>query len=165
MLQAVLTDARSWQVAEIVVVLGSDGEEVASGIRGEVTIVIDPEWEEGFAASMRVGLDTISRGPAVDAVVVARGDQPGVEQSVVETLVATFADGRSNAVLPKYRYARGYPVVIGEDLRHRLMGVEGDVDLVEFLASHDSGVTEVWFDRLPPLEVRSADDITHRPRR
>ena len=68
-------------------------------------------------------------------------------------------------MLPKYRYARGYPVVIGADLQYRLMGVEGDVDLVEFLGSHDEGVTEVWFDRLPQTRIETADDLPVRRRR
>jgi CTP:molybdopterin cytidylyltransferase MocA len=159
LLQSVLDDVGSWPVAETYVVLGSDAEAVAADLRGDATIVIDPEWAEGFAASLRVGLDTIDRGPEVDAVIVARGDQPGIDRSIVERLVAAWAEDRPNAVIPKYRYARGYPVVLGEDLRHRLMGVEGDIGLVDFLGSHQDRVTEIWFDRLPPLEIMSVDDL------
>lgn len=109
-----LADASVWPVDEVVVVLGPDAENVASTLGSwDVTIVIDPEWEEGSAASLRVGLDVVMRGPATEFVVIALADQPGVSASDVSALVEAAED--VSAIVPKYRYRRGFPIVLARE--------------------------------------------------
>jgi CTP:molybdopterin cytidylyltransferase MocA len=156
-----LADASVWPVDEVVVVLGPDAEEVASTLGSwAATIVIDPEWEEGSAASLRVGLDVVMRGPATDFVVIAFADQPGVPASDVSALVEA-AEGFA-AVVPKYRYRRGFPIVLARELWEHLLGMEGDIDLLGVLESHPDGVDEVWFDHLEIPRIQNPDDVTTR---
>ena len=156
-----LADASVWPVDEVVVVLGPDAENVASTLGSwDVTIVIDPEWEEGSAASLRVGLDVVMRGPATEFVVVALADQPGVPASDVSALVEAAED--VSAVVPKYRYRRGFPIVLARELWERLLGLEGDVDLLGLLESHPDGVAEVWFDHLEAPRILSPEDVAGR---
>lgn len=156
-----LADASVWPVDEVVVVLGPEAEDVASTLGSwAVTIVIDPEWEEGSAASLRVGLDVVMRGPATDFVVIAFADQPGVPASDVSALVEA-AEGFA-AVVPKYRYRRGFPIVLARELWEHLLGMEGDIDLLGVLESHPDGVDEVWFDHLEIPRIQNPDDVTTR---
>ena len=156
-----LADASVWPVDEVVVVLGPEAEDVASTLGSwAVTIVIDPEWEEGSAASLRVGLDVVMRGPATDFVVIAFADQPGVPASDVSALVEA-AEGFA-AVVPKYRYRRGFPIVLARELWEHLLGMEGDIDLLGLLESHPDGVDEVWFDHLEIRRIQNPDDVTTR---
>ena len=156
-----LADASVWPVDEVVVVLGPEAEDVASTLGSwAVTIVIDPEWEEGSAASLRVGLDVVMRGPATDFVVIAFADQPGVPASDVSALVEA-AEGFA-AVVPKCRYRRGFPIVLARELWEHLLGMEGDIDLLGVLESHPDGVDEVWFDHLEIPRIQDPDDVTTR---
>ena len=156
-----LADASVWPVDEVVVVLGPEAEDVASTLGSwAVTIVIDPEWEEGSAASLRVGLDVVMRGPATDFVVIAFADQPGVPASDVSALVEA-AEGFA-AVVPKYRYRRGFPIVLARELWEHLLGMEGDIDLLGPLESHPDGVDEVWFDHLEIPRIQNPEDLTTR---
>ncbi len=156
-----LADASVWPVDEVVVVLGPDAEEIASTLGSwDVTIVIDPEWEEGLAASLRVGLDVVMRGTAADLVIISFADQPGVPASDVSALVESAEDVA--AVVPKYRYRRGFPIVLARDAWEHLLGMEGDVDLLGLLESHPAGVTEVWFDHLETPRIRSPEDVSAR---
>ena len=156
-----LADASVWPVDEVVVVLGPEAEDVASTLGSwAVTIVIDPEWEEGSAASLRVGLDVVMRGPATDFDVIAFADQPGVPASDVSALVEA-AEGFA-AVVPKYRYRRGFPIVLARELWEHLLGMEGDIDLLGVLESHPDGVDEVWFDHLEIPRIQNPDDVTTR---
>ncbi|MEA2010949.1 MAG: NTP transferase domain-containing protein [Actinomycetota bacterium] len=156
-----LADASVWPVDEVVVVLGPDAEDIASTLGSwDATIVIDPEWEEGSAASLRVGLDVVMRGTAADLVVIAFADQPGVPASDVSALVEAAEDVA--AVVPKYRYRRGFPIVLTRESWEHLLGLEGDVDLLGLLESHPDGVTEVWFDHLEIPRIHHPEDIANR---
>lgn len=153
-----LADSSVWPVDEVVVVLGPDAEDVAATLESwDVTVVIDPEWEEGSAASLRVGLDVVMRGPAADLVVIALADQPGVLASDVAALVEAAEDVA--AAVPKYRYRRGFPIVLARDSWEQLLGLEGDVDLLGLLESHPAGVAEVWLDHLETPRIHSPEDI------
>lgn len=152
-----LADASVWPIDEVVVVLGPDAEEVAATLSSwDVTIAIDPEWEEGLAASLRVGLDVVSRGPATDFVIIAFADQPGISANDVSALLE--ASEGSAAVVPKYRYRRGFPIVLATDSWVHLLGTEGDVDLLGLLETRPEDVVEVWFDHLEPARVTTPED-------
>ena len=156
-----LADASVWPVDDVVVVLGPEAEAIASTLGSwDATVVIDPEWEEGSAASLRVGLDVVMRGPAADFVVIAYADQPGVLARDVSDLMEAV-DGAA-AVVPKYRYRRGFPIVLARETWEHLLGMEGNVDLLGLLESHPEGVAEVWFDHLESPRIRHPEDITGR---
>jgi molybdenum cofactor cytidylyltransferase len=156
-----LADASVWPVDDVVIVLGPDAEDIASTLGSwDATIVIDPEWKEGSAASLRVGLDVVMRGPAADIVVIAFADQLGVPASDVSALVEAAEDVA--AVVPKYRYRRGFPIVLTRDSWEHLLALEGDLDLLGLLESHPDGVTEVWFDHLETPRIQRPEDITDR---
>jgi len=161
LIDGLIADASSWPVDEVIVVLGPDAEDVVAALAPtEATIVIDPEWREGSAASLRVGLDVIVRGPATDLVVVALADQVGVRTEDVAALIEA-AEGVA-ATVPKYRYRRGFPIVLARGMWERLLGLEGDVDLLDLLDSHPDGVVEVWFDHLTEPRIERPGDAAAR---
>ncbi|MEA3501907.1 MAG: NTP transferase domain-containing protein [Actinomycetota bacterium] len=156
-----LAGASVWPVDDVIVVLGPEAESIAATLDPwDATVVIDPEWEEGSAASLRVGLDVVMRGPAADLVVIAFADQLGVSASDVSALLEA-AEGAA-AVVPKYRYRRGFPIVLAREAWEHLLGLEGDVDLLGLLESHPGGVAEVWFDHLEVPRIQRPEDVTSR---
>lgn len=160
MLRRSVEQSLSWDVADRVVVLGADADVIEGGIDDlPVTTLEDPEWEEGLAAPIRAALDLISRDRAVSHVVVARGDQPGVPAAVVDALVAHAVGSEADVVAPKYRFDRGWPLVVGQGLWRRLLGMEGDYDLHSLVSMHAAAVEEVWFDRLTPPVLRTFSDV------
>lgn len=161
MIEKIVSQAASWPVDEIMVVLGPDADEIiASADLGEATIVIDPEWSEGIAASLRVGIDLLLRGPGTDRIVLALADQPGVDDAAIEAMLERSRP--EGAVVPKYRYRRGWPVVLSSDLWDLLLGLEGPADLHDVLESHAGEVDEVVFDRLEPERVMTPADLPPR---
>lgn len=163
LLRRVLDDVATWPVHDVVVVLGDRAEDVLAEVElGEVTVVIDPEWGEGMLASVRVGLDVLARDGEVSRCVLALGDEVGVPGQVVASLLDEQAATGALVVVPKYRYQRSWPIVVAEEYWWRLMGLEGDHDVVDLLASHPEGVHEVHFDELPPRRVRTAGDLPSR---
>lgn len=165
MLSVVVESAVAWDVDDRFVVVGSDGDTTADSIAdAAVTTLLDPEWSEGTASPIRAAIDLVSRDRSVTNIVFAKGDQPDVSARVVNALIAAAEETGADAVFPKYRYARGWPVVVGANLFPRLLGSEGDVDLPAFLSTHASTIEERWFDRLAPRSITSPDDLPDRRR-
>jgi molybdenum cofactor cytidylyltransferase len=160
LLEAVLADARLWPVDDVMVVLGSDADLLEDAVDlSAVSVVVDPEWEEGSASPLRAVLDFVSRDRSVERCVIARGDQPGVEGSIVTALLDTATRSDAAAVIPKYRYAVGFPVVIDASMWDVFLGLEGTIDILDVISNHASSIEEVWFDHLQPAPVATIDDV------
>ena len=100
----------------------------------------------------------MTRDRSVDRVILVRGDQPGIEHDVAELLIESAQDD-ADAIVPKYRYAQGWPVIIGVSLWDRFLSLEGSVDVLDVVASHAHVVQEVWVDHLEPHVVVTKDDL------
>ncbi|MGI9586210.1 MAG: nucleotidyltransferase family protein [Acidimicrobiia bacterium] len=160
MLDRVVSDAATWPVDEVIVVLGADADTIEEGCDlSNVSVLVDPEWEEGGAAPLRAVLDLLSRQRSIRTCVLARGDQPGVTAETVEALLDVSADD-IDVVFPKYRYARGWPIVVASGLWEVLLRLEGDMDLPSVVSAHTDHIDEVWFDSIAPAIYESPDDLT-----
>jgi len=160
LIETVVAEIHTWPVDAVIVVLGPDAERIVAATNlGEATIVIDPEWEEGEAALLRVGLDTVYRTDEFDTLVLTYLDDPAPYADVVAQLLEARRRGRRSAVVPKYRYAVGHPLVVGEELWPRFISMEGQASVDQVLQSHPDWVEEVWFDRLPSRRIMSQDDL------
>ena len=166
LLQHVVEDVASWPVDLVVVVLGNDAEEILERVDfGAATIAINPEWEEGMASSLRVGLDVLMNDSTMERAIIALGDQPRVSLDIVATLLESHRRSRAMATVPKYRYTWGNPVVIAKALWPRVMSLTGDVGARKLLQAHPEWVDEVWFEELPPRDVDTVADLEElRPR-
>ena len=160
LLGTVVAQTLEWPVDSVWVVLGSRFEEVLQSVDlGDAGVVENPEWEEGMASSLRVGLDVASRDPSTEAALIVMGDQPGIDPTVVEALLEHRKTSDALAVVPKYRYVRGHPVLIARTLWSRLMSLEGDQGGRDLLQAHPEWVEEVIFEQLAPRDVDTNDDV------
>ena len=158
--------ARNSGLEPIVVVFGAHAEAALARDSfneqlgaGGLLVIVDPEWKEGEAASVRAGLDVLTRDSDADAVVLLSVTQPGIEQSVVNRVVQDIGVDEGHAVQPKYRYAAGPPLVVGRSLWPRLMGMEEEGHPETLLKAHPEWVREVWVDRLAPGIVVDDEDL------
>jgi molybdenum cofactor cytidylyltransferase len=170
MLVKVLEDSKSWNVDSRVVVLGPDAEMVATEVaaaetsNAPATVIIDPEWAEGASSPLRVALDFVMMDHSVTNCLVARGDQPGVTADIVDALLHRAEETHADAVVPKYRYATGWPVLIGHSLLERLRGMEGEFNLHEVISMHAAAIEECWFDQLTPPVLNTSVDLLNQRR-
>jgi len=160
-----------------VVVLGCDGDNVADAVDlGDALVVIDPEWDEGIASPLRAGLDTLSRDPSIEHVLVIDASTPDIDERLLQYVLQAHAAtphaiqgrrlGDLSATVPKFRYTRSSPVVLARDLWGRFLVAEGGAEIVQVLSAHPEWVNELWIDRLPPAEVQTFDDLARvAPRR
>lgn len=164
LLERVLAAVAGWGVSPVVVVLGAHAEELVEEVDlGEALVVINPEWEEGLASSLRVGFDFLARRRDVERAFVVLGDQPRIPPDVPPALLTAAVESGRPAVVPVYRYQRGNPVLVARWLWERLMSLEGDAGAAALLRAHPAWVQEVRFDHPAPADVDVPADIPDLP--
>jgi molybdenum cofactor cytidylyltransferase len=137
---------------DVVVVLGRDADAVGAALAGlPVRTVVNPRYAEGQSTSLRAGLDALP--PETEAVVVALGDQPLPDHTLIGQLVSAFRASGRPIVVPRYRDGRGNPVLFAAGLFDELRAVTGDTGGRGVVASDPGRVAEVPVDRPMPPDV------------
>lgn len=134
----------------VVVLPTAHGDAVAGIDLGEAIVTIDEEPAEA-ASALRVGLDVLSRRGGTERALVTLSSIEGIPNGVERRLLA--AEPSRPAIVPRYRYATGYPVIVGRALWERLMALEADQSLLPFLTAHPDMVEEIVIEALPPRPV------------
>lgn len=156
----VLTSMAAWPVDDLFVVIGMEEDRVLDRAKlPGATILVDPGWKEGTASALRAGLDMLTRTGTTDAVIVADVAVPNIGADVVERMIDTYQTADRYAVVPKYRYSRGQPFLLGSQTWGRMMGLEGEAIIEAVLSTHPEWVEEVWVDRLAPHVIRNLEDL------
>jgi CTP:molybdopterin cytidylyltransferase MocA len=164
LLEGVVAAVHAWPVLPVVVVLGAHAEEILERTDlGGALVVVNPEWEEGIASSLRAGFDLLAREGVAEWAFVALGDQPRIPTDVPPALLAAAEESGRSAIVPVYRYQRGNPVLVGRPLWIRMMSLQGDAGAGALLRAHPGWVHEVRFDHPTPADVDLAEDIQDIP--
>jgi CTP:molybdopterin cytidylyltransferase MocA len=160
LIETVVSEVHKWPVDTVLVVLGEAADDVLEQADlGNSVVVIDLEPNGGTVAGLRIGIDTLYRLDEYDTAVLMHADQPGSSADEVAKMLEHHRAGHKPAVVPKYRYAIGQPVVVGEVIWPRLISMEGTTSFDRVLQAHPDWVDEVWFDRLPPRRVAEPGDL------
>lgn len=154
----VVRHALASRLAEVILVLGSDLDEVALavGALGQRN-VYNPAFAKGQSTSMRAGLSAVS--PKSDAVLFLLGDQPEVGTNVIDALVGSFEQTGSTIVQPVYGGTPANPVLIARTLFSELEQVTGDLGARSVVKRHAASVLRVPVsDGSPPGDVDTDED-------
>jgi molybdenum cofactor cytidylyltransferase len=142
---------------ETLVVLGGDAEAVAGALNGlPVRTVVNPRYAEGQSTSLCAGLDALP--PGTTAALVALGDQPLPDPTVIGRLVAALGISGRPIAVPVYRDGRGNPVLFAAALFGELRAVSGDRGGRGVIARDPTRVAEVPVDTPMPADVDTPAD-------
>jgi molybdenum cofactor cytidylyltransferase len=120
-------------INEIVVVTGGAHEQVEAVLKGSpVKLVFNPRYtQDEMAYSLQAGLTALS--DKVEATLVVLGDQPQIEFTVVEAILATYQRSRAALIVPSYKMRRGHPWLIVRPLWPDVQILASDQTLRDFL--------------------------------
>ncbi|MBV6522244.1 MAG: Nicotine blue oxidoreductase [Gemmatimonadaceae bacterium] len=145
-------------IDEAVVVAGEASEAIAHAVQGTgARVVVNRDPATGLSGSLRVGLRSVS--PDADAILVALGDQPLIDASVVDGMIAAWRSLRGTIVVPVYNGERGNPVLFDRSLRPVLEALEGDRGARDLLADHGGAVYRFRVQAAAPKDVDTVDDL------
>lgn len=164
-LQHAIDAATTSRLGEIVLVLGHE----ADAIRGAVTlpararVVVNPAWADGQGGSLACGLAAIAGDAPAAAVLL--GDQPDVDATIIDAVLAAFRPDEDTALRPVWRDAAGgahpgHPVVLARHTWAELATLDGDRGARELFRRHPDWVRELPMAGGPPADID--DDADYR---
>jgi molybdenum cofactor cytidylyltransferase len=148
-----------------VVVLGREAEAVRACVADlGSSFVVNADFASGMSTSLRTGVEyVLERWPTADGLLIALGDQPVAGTGILEVLVEHFRPEQGVKpliVAPRYRGELGNPVLFDRTLAPELLAVTGDRGARSVVERDPARVRHVDFDRTPPRDVDTPDDVT-----
>jgi len=112
-IEQVVTTLLGTSVSEVLVVTGHEHDALAAALHAyPLRLVFNPDYAAGdMISSIQAGLRAL--GPAVEAALIAIGDQPRMQASTVEAVVAAWRQGSAERIIiPSYHMRRGHPICL-----------------------------------------------------
>ena len=127
---------------EIIVVLGYRAEEMAKVIAARpVKLAINPNYQRGMSTSIIAGLNLVDS--RAQAVMVALGDQPLIDNQTINQLIDEFDKRDKGIAIPVYQGRRGHPIIFAIRYKDELLRLKGDIGGREIIAQYPDDVLEV----------------------
>jgi molybdenum cofactor cytidylyltransferase len=130
-------------VNEILVISGGAHREIESALENKpVRIVLNPDFEQGeMLSSLKIGL-TASK-PEIRAALVVLGDQPQMQEGVVEAVLDAYHSSGDPLIVPSYKKRRGHPWLVDRALWSQIQNLDSSKILRDFLHEHDEMIHHV----------------------
>jgi molybdenum cofactor cytidylyltransferase len=143
---------------EVIVVVGNEHAQVRAALDGlAARIVENPSWAQGMATSLRCGLGA---APAsAECVLIALGDQPGIDAEVVRAVIARWRETGRPIVVARYGDGRGHPVLFAREMFDQLMTLEGDQGARSLIEQSPDRVAFVDVAGAAPRDVDTVEDL------
>ncbi|MEP7109657.1 MAG: nucleotidyltransferase family protein [Ferruginibacter sp.] len=133
----------------VIAVLGANADLVKEEIEvdKEVHIVVNKDWKEGMASSIRCGLEKLQEiAPGADAVIFMVCDQPFVTAKLLEDLVSKYQETGKPVIASKYENnSLGTPALFDKTIFAALMALKGDAGAKRIIKENPDWVNVVNF--------------------
>ena len=111
-----------------------------------VTVVQNPDWEEGMSSSIRRCLqELLLIKPEMTDCIFMVCDQPFVDAEVLRKLVQAKQDGRSGIVASAYNETVGTPALFDKFYFPELLALQGQEGAKKLVLKHRQVVTSLAF--------------------
>lgn len=142
-----VNEAANAKADAVVVVLGKNADLFKDEIDKEnVRVVVNKDWAEGMASSVRLGLDTLLNSkPYIDAVIFMVCDQPHISSLVLDELITTQQKTTKQIVTCNYGESIGPPALFHKKYFRELMELKGDIGARNIIQQNMSDVATVLF--------------------
>jgi molybdenum cofactor cytidylyltransferase len=139
----------------ITLVLGANAEKIEKQLENTtLDIVINKDWEEGMASSIRVGLDHLiqkhekldSKGRQLDGVMILVCDQPFIQAEHISSLLHL----QQSTLLPiaacYYAQVLGTPALFHKSIFKDLLALKGDIGAKKIINAKEKEVAKLHFE-------------------
>lgn len=151
-------DAASPVVDEVVVVLGHDADAVEASLTlsANARAVLNPAYAQGQSTSLAAGLRACATGAR--AAVVLLGDQPGIAERHIRSLVSAFEATGAEIVRIRFRDGPG-PALLARAVWAEAERLTGDAGARALFDEHPERVRWVTLDEDAPPDVDVPEDL------
>ena len=130
------------RVGEVIVVTGHREGDVRRALGGRnVRCAHNPDYRDGMSSSVKRGISAVS--PVAEAVLVALVDQPQIDATIINRVIAEYEKRRATILIPTYGGRNGHPVLIALRLRDELLTFDDAQGLRQVIHAHTDEVAHV----------------------
>ena len=133
----------------VIVVVGSRADEISKAIEpGKAVIVVNTNWQEGMASSIRCGINELIKDcPQTNGVLLMLCDQPHVTAALLNDLITAHQNTGKPIVASNYNGAVGAPALFHKSIFPKLLQLKGDIGARSVIQRHDKDVAVVAFSK------------------
>jgi molybdenum cofactor cytidylyltransferase len=133
----------------VYLVLGAHATSIKAQLKDhEVTVVINDQWQEGMASSIRVGVDAImNKNPSIDGVMIVVCDQPFLDASIIQSIFSLQKSSLQSIVACSYDGIIGTPVLFHKTMFEKLLALEGDIGARKIINDNPDEVSILSFEK------------------
>lgn len=159
LLEHSILNARSILDDRIIVVLGAHSESIQTAIDlGTVTSIVNPDWQEGMASSIRVGVQALPASAA--AVLILLCDQPLINATHIQSLVDSWQSAPTHIIASQYHHSIGVPALFPAGFFEHLLTLSGDRGAKSLLIQFEKNLLKIPMPEAE-LDIDSAKDFDH----
>jgi molybdenum cofactor cytidylyltransferase len=157
LLERVISNARSLLNERISVVLGAHNEAIQTAIDlGAVATIVNPDWQEGMASSIRVGVNALPA--SAEAVLILLCDQPLVNATHLQSLLVAWQQAPTHIVASQYHHSVGVPALFPAEFFQHLLALKGDRGAKSILRQFECRLLKIPLPEAE-LDIDCADDF------
>ncbi len=131
----------------IIVVLGAHADIIKKEINsGSTQVVVNAEWQEGMASSIRCGITALVGISAfTEGAILMVCDQPYINSTLLNILIETHENSSKPIIACSYAETFGPPTLFHKSIFPELLQLKGDVGARSILLQHINEVEVVLF--------------------
>ncbi len=143
----------------VIVVLGANSPLLQNEVSTfKVHVIINDNWKEGMASSIRYGLSGLLEiMPHIDNVILMVCDQPFVSASLIEDLIAERKQTLKGIIACTYKNTLGTPVLFNKNYFSDLLNLNGTEGAKKLISKYLEDVSAVSFP-LGFIDIDTVDD-------
>jgi molybdenum cofactor cytidylyltransferase len=143
-----------------VVVLGANEGEIRPNISDQqVNIIYNPDWQEGMASSIRLGIaQLLYLEPLVTSAILMLCDQPFVDPLLLYQLTERKTENDSGIVACEYKNTLGVPALFDKKYFFQLMKLTGSEGAKTVINAYPDDVMSVPFS-LGAIDIDTIEDF------
>lgn len=159
LLQHSIEAAQASNAVSVVVVLGANADLINDELKNStVNIVVNPEWKEGMASTIRCGLQTLVKlNPQIEAAILMVADQPFVTAELLNNLIDSHIKNGNRIVASKYGGTFGTPVLFNKSFFSELLELTGDMGAKSLVRKYMNEAAFVSFPK-GEIDIDTAED-------
>ncbi len=157
LLEHAVVNARAIFNERVIVVLGAHAEAIQTAIDfGGVTTIVNPDWQEGMASSIRAGVQALPE--SASAALILLCDQPLINAAHMQNLLNGWQNAPNRIVTSQYHHSVGVPALFPAEFFEYLLSLSGDKGAKPILMRFENGLLKIPLPEAE-LDIDSAVDF------